>query len=140
MFVPRGVSLCALKNELLPIDSDVRDQRGLNSWAMRVELTIDVQPVEFSFDRHRLLRLGRGELGFDGLDQARADGVEWGRKVLSVHLPGFTVRLVVHVLVSLTKCSGLARRDELIQLFRGWSCEVDKPWKSKITVWSQEAS
>ena len=104
-----------------------------------VKLTIDVQLVDFSLDRLRLLRLSRDKLAFDGLDQARADRVEFDGKVRSVHLPGFAVCFVVYVLFSATESGGLAGRDELIQLLRGCRREVNKPWESKFIVWSQGA-
>jgi hypothetical protein len=137
MSVPRGVSLCALKNESLPINSTVRDQTGPRSSAVgRSKLTVDVQLVDFSLDRHRLLCLSRDELGFDGLDQARADRVELDGKVRNIHLHGFAVRLVVYVLLSTTESGGLTLRDELVQLFRGCRREVDKPLESKLTAQS----
>jgi len=97
-------------------------------------LAIDIQLVDLSLDQHRILRLNRDELPFDGLDQAGADRVELGGEVGCVHLSSFAVRLVVYILVSAAECGGLACRGKLIQLFGGCRCEVNKPDESKFTA------
>ena len=97
-------------------------------------LAIDIQLVDLSPDRHCILRLSQDELTFNGLDQARADRVELGGEVRCVHLLGFAVRLVVYILVPAAEGGGLACRGELIQLFRGCRCEVNKPYESKFTA------
>ena len=105
----------------------------------RGKFTVDIQLVDLSLDRHLLLRLSRDELGFDGSDQPSADRVERSRKVRSVHLPGLAIRFVVYVFTPVAEGGRLARCGELVQLFGGCACEVDKPWGSKFVVWAQES-
>jgi len=99
----------------------------------RAGLTVDVQLVHFGLDRHFLLLLSWDELAFDGPDQARVDGIEFDAKVRRVHLPGFAVRLIVYVLLSVAKRGGLTCRGELIQFLRVCGCEVDESEEGEFT-------
>jgi len=127
MSVPRGVSLCALKNESLPRWTQQRQKRKhLGNITTRV--TVNVELVQLSPDVH-IIRLTLKQLVLDGSHQTGTREVELDGEIRSIHFDRLAVGFVVYVLVSATKGGGIARCDEEVQILGRRRGEIDEPTK-----------
>ena len=77
-------------------------------------VTIDVELIDLGPDRH-LLRLPTLEqVLLDGLDHAGQSGIKLDREVRAIHLEGFTIGFIIHVLISAAERRWIACYGQLI--------------------------
>jgi hypothetical protein len=91
--------------------------------------TIDVEFVQLSPDV-LILHPALKQPIFDGSHQARTSEVELDDEIRGIHFERLAVRFVVDVLVSATKGSGVACRQEEVQILRRCRGEIDEPKKT----------
>jgi len=135
MSVPRGVSLCGLKNE--PLSGRTQQGQTRRHWgSARTKVTINVELVQLSPDA-LILRPTLEQLVLDGSHQAGTDEVELDDEIRSIHFDRLAVRFVVNVLFSAAKGGGLARCGEVVEIFGSHRGEIDeskKPLSPKMAL------
>ena len=93
--------------------------------------TVNIELVQLSPDVLILCTVLK-QLVLDGSHQARTREVGMDDEIRGIHLERLAVGFVVDVLVSATKCGGIACREEEVQILGGCRGEIDE---SKKTIW-----
>ena len=75
--------------------------------------TIDVQLVDLWNDRH-VLHLAPREITLDSFNETRGNGIKLNRKIGGIHLQGFAIGFIIHVLIPTAKGCRVACRGKLV--------------------------